>query len=75
MRALAGVPVWRLGPVVPVVFGGAEMNMAGGGITGKTGIAGGGLRMDFIHGLEIEANAGASFDGNVLTSLRLIVAR
>lgn len=75
MRAIAGVPIWRLGPVVPYVLGGGEFNIAGGSVTNGTGIFGGGLRTDFIQGLDIDVAAGATLHGDPLVFLNMVYAR
>ncbi|MCI0503863.1 hypothetical protein L0Y65_04075 [Candidatus Micrarchaeota archaeon] len=74
-RALAGVPIWRLGPVVPLIVGGGEFNAAGGGITGGTGIFGGGLRTDFVRGLDIDLVGAATLHGDPLLFFKLAYSR
>ncbi len=75
IRALAGLPIYRLGPIVPFAVGGGEFNIAGGSLTSGTGIFGGGLRADFLDSLEIEGIGAATLHGDPLVMLRLIYSR
>jgi len=71
VRALASVPTWRLGPVVPIIVGGGEFNISGGSLTSGTGIFGGGLRTDFVRGLEIDVIGASTLHGDPFLTLKL----
>ncbi len=75
IRILGTVPTYRLGPVVPTIVGGGEFNVAGGSVTSGTGIIGGGLRTDFVPGLDIDAIGAATFRGEPLIFLRVGYSR
>jgi len=75
IRILGTVPTYRLGPVVPTIVGGGEFNVAGGSVTSGTGIIGGGLRTDFVPGLDIDAIGAATFRGEPLVFLRVGYSR
>jgi hypothetical protein len=71
VRALAGLPIYRFGPVVPIAIAGGEFNISGGSVTSGTGIFGGGLRTFFTRGLDLEAFGAATLHGDPLVLLRL----
>jgi len=71
VRALAGIPVYRLGPFVPIAIAGGEFNISGGSVTSGTGIFGGGVRTFFTRGLDLEAFGAATLHGDPLVLLRL----
>ncbi|MFH0884179.1 MAG: hypothetical protein V1861_00530 [Candidatus Micrarchaeota archaeon] len=71
IRALAGIPIYRIGPLVPIAIAGGEFNVAGGSVTSGTGIFGGGLRTFFTRGLDLEAFGAATLHGDPLILLRM----
>jgi hypothetical protein len=71
VRALAGLPIYRIGPVVPIAIAGGEFNISGGSVTSGTGIFGGGLRTFFTRGLDLEAFGAATLHGDPLILLRM----
>lgn len=73
LRALAGLPIYRWGPVAPLIVGGADFNFVSGGITSKAGIVGAGLRTFFTRGLEIEALGGVSLHGSPVGASPLVL--
>ncbi len=74
LRALAGIPIWRLGPIVPSAVAGGEFSFGQGGLQNGTGIFGGALRADF-SGFEIEGIGAATLHGDPLVLLRLGYSR
>ena len=68
-RALGSIPVYRLGPVVPVFVAGGELNAAQSGGTSGTGIFG------FAQAFEIKALGAATLHGEPLMLLEFGYSR
>lgn len=74
MRAMAGIPIYPIGPVTPFALLGGEMTASGDGFHGSA-IFGGLLRLSLIDRLDVEAGAASNLSGAPLMLLRMNYSR
>jgi hypothetical protein len=75
LRILAGLPLFRAGPVSLAAIAGTEMGISGTGVHGATGLFGGSVSAMFKNGLEISATGLSSIEGIPLVMFKMSYVR